>query len=112
MPRKMQYPVARLIRFSRMEAEALRFIGGPRGMSEALRTAVWHFMKNSGRFDVDGFRKHVQKTVLPDLGADAKKAFQSELGALDDRMERETEESAFPLDERGIAAWLGDAKRG
>ena len=111
MPRKQQYPIARLIRFSRVEAEALRYIGGPRGMSEALRAAVWFYLQNGGRFDAEGFTKHARRNLVPKLRGTAKKAFLADLAGLGERLDgAEDSDPIFPVGKKAIAAWLGDAR--
>jgi hypothetical protein len=108
MPRKAQYGARLIFRMTRIEAEALKFLGGPRGASDAVRKMLWFYLQNAGDFDVAAFREHVKKNLAPKLGPEGRERLMRDLGAMDQAVTNDAPSpaSAPLLDDEALDGWL------
>jgi hypothetical protein len=108
MPRKAQYGARLIFRMTRIEAEALKFLGGPRGASDAIRKILWFYLKNAGDFDASAFRDHVRKNLVPKLGPEGRERLLRDLDAMDQAVVRDAPSpaSAPLLDNEALDGWL------
>ena len=111
MPRKAQYGERLIFRMTRLEAEALKFLGGPRGSSDAIRKMLWFYLRNAGDFDVSAFREHVKKNLAPKLGPEGRERLMRDLGVMDEAVTTDAPSpaSAPLLDDKAIDGWLDNS---
>ncbi len=95
---------------TRLEAEALKFIGGPRGASDTVRKMLWFYLHNAGDFDLRAFRDHVKKTVAPQLGPEGRERLLRDLDAMDRavKLDAPSPASAPLLDDKALNGWLDE----
>jgi hypothetical protein len=110
MPRKAQYGARVIFRMTRLEAEALRFLGGPRGASDVVRRMLWHYLRSADDFDVRAFRDHVKKHVTSKLGPEGRERLLRDLDAMDRAvtLDAPNPASAPLLDDKALDGWLDE----
>ncbi len=106
MPPRKQYPVTQIFRLSRLEAETLKFLGGPRGASDVFRTALLYYMQHSGTFDMAAFKKHVKANLAPKLGPEAREHLKTELDDLERDLASSAKSESLPIDADLVSEWL------
>ena len=112
MPRRAQFGERLIFRMTRIEAETLKFLGGPRGASDAIRKMLWFYLRTAQDFDVAAFREHVKQKLAPKLGPEGRERLTRDLEALEQALSGGgPSPAATPLlDDKALHGWL-DAGR-